>query len=111
MSLDRGLFYVLISLMLYSLTADPFNILVFCLLLIFLYKRVHVRFAVLLFIIVFFSMIIHLPSTSENLCGKVTDVREKVTFLSINNREYSVFEQNGLSLDDQVCRSEERRVR
>lgn len=103
MSLDRGLFYVLISLMLYSLTADPFNILVFCLLLIFLYKRVHVRFAALLFIIVFFSMIIHLPSTSENLCGKVTDVRDKVTFLSINNREYSVFEQNGLSLDDQVC--------
>lgn len=103
MSLERGLFYVLISLTIFLLTAAPFNILVFCLLLIFLYNRIHLRFAILFFIIVITSLAIHLPLTSERLCGKVMDIREKVTILSISRKEYSIFEQDGLSLDDQVC--------
>ena len=103
MSLERGSFYVLISFMLFLLTSAPLNIMVFCLLMIFLYNRAHLRFAVLFFITVIASLSIHLPTESENMCGKVLDVREKVTILSINNKEYSIFEQEGLSLDDQAC--------
>lgn len=103
MSLERGSFYVLISFMIYLLTSPPLNIMVFCLLLLFLYVRNRRRFALFFFIIVIVSIGIDLPSDSEHLCGKVLDVREKVTFLSINNKEYSIFEQDGLSLDDLVC--------
>jgi competence protein ComEC len=103
MSLERGYFFVLISTILFRLTAAPVNYFVFCLMLIFLYRRVGSYFTIIFFFLVCLSIFLQLPSESNSLCGKIVDIREKVTILSIDGDEYSIFDQEGMSLDDQVC--------
>ena len=103
MSVERGLFLVLVSLILYLLTDMNFQYVIGVILIIFLYKKVSVRYMILFTLLLVISSFINFTETPDNLCGTVVDVRDKVTIISIGKNEYSMFDQEELSLHDQVC--------
>lgn len=103
MSVGRGLFYVLISFILYLLTASLFRYAVGTLLAIFLYKKVDIRFLLLFVFLILICAVLNQTAEPGQLCGKIVDVRDKVSIVLIDKNEYSLFEQQGLTLDDQVC--------
>jgi competence protein ComEC len=103
MSVERGLFLVLICLLLYLLTAASFQYVMVLILVIFLYLKVGVRYFFLFIILLLFSFIVNYSLKPDSLCGKIIDIREKVTVVLIGRNEYSIFDQDGLSLDDHIC--------
>jgi beta-lactamase superfamily II metal-dependent hydrolase len=70
---------------------------------IFMYIKTGPQHTIVFFFVICLSIFLQLPSESKDLCGKIIDIREKVTILSIRGNEYSIFDQEGMTLDDQVC--------
>ncbi|MDO9592772.1 MAG: hypothetical protein Q7I98_06235, partial [Erysipelotrichaceae bacterium] len=103
MSVERGIFLVLIALILFQISAGFISIIVFFLLVLLLFDQAGLKFCLLFISAIFLSYLLQKQPVMTDLCGKVVDVREKVTFLKVGKIEYSLFEQKHLSLDDQIC--------
>ena len=73
MSVERGLFLVLISIMLCLLTAVPYQYAIASILVIFLYKKAGVRFSLLFISLVVFSYVSNLVDEPDQLCGTIVD--------------------------------------
>lgn len=103
MSVERGIFHVLISLILILMSNEPFSYLIFILLVMFLYKKAGIKYSILLVSVICLSSLLQISSTPADLCGKVIDVKDIVTIIKIQKSEFTLFDQKGLSLDDQIC--------
>lgn len=103
MSLERGLFFVLVCIVMSLLTSMPSVFVIAGVLTVMLHIKAGIRYATLYVLLVLFSFFIKFPNKSDQLCGKIIDIREKVTVIEIGNAEYSMFDLDRLSLDDQIC--------
>jgi competence protein ComEC len=103
MSVERSLFYVLACFLLFRLSVAPFSLLILVLLIFFLTLKVKVQFVIMFVMMTMTTIDLYLPLESDHHCGKITDIRDKVTMISIDSNEYSMFDIQRLSLDDIVC--------
>jgi competence protein ComEC len=85
------------------MSSEPYSYLVFILLVLFLYKKAGVMYSILLLFLMCLSSVLQISATSNDLCGKVIDVKDIVTIIKIQKSEYTLFDQKGLSLDDKIC--------
>jgi competence protein ComEC len=103
MSVERGIFLVLIAWIIFKISAGVISFIVFLLLAMALFDRVGLKYCFLFMLVISMSYVLNKPATLTDLCGTIIDIREKVTFLRIGKVEYSMFDQKQLSLDDQIC--------
>jgi competence protein ComEC len=103
MSVERSLFFVLVCFLLFRLRAEPLNYLIFVILILFLTSKVKARFVIMFVMMVMTTSDVDLPSESDHHCGKIIDIKDKVTIISVGKSEYSMFDTQRLSLDDIVC--------
>lgn len=103
MSLERGLFLVLVCIVISLLTSMPFVFAVAGVLAVLLYIKAGTRYAILFLFLMLLGFDVNSESKPDQLCGKIIDIREKVTVIDMGNHEYSMFDVEGLSLDDQIC--------
>lgn len=103
MSVERGTFLVLITLIIFKISAGLISVIVFFLLALLLIDRAGIKFCLLFASVISLSYLLQNQPAMTDLCGRVVDIREKVTFLKIGKVEYSLFDQKQFSLDDQIC--------
>lgn len=103
MSLERGLFLVLVCIVISLLTSMPFVFAVAGVLALLLYTKAGARYAILFLFLMLLGFDANSEIKPDQLCGKIIDIREKVTVIDMGNHEYSMFDVEGLSLDDQIC--------
>ena len=103
MSVDRKWFLLLILMGLYTSSEPSLRIFLLPLVLLILFYKADLWMCGWFLILVTISYFCYLPSVPNELCGIITDIRENVTVIRIERQEYSLFDQDNLSLHDEVC--------
>ncbi len=103
MSVDRKWFLLLILMFIYTSSVSSLRVILLPLLLWILFYKADLRMCGWFLLFATVSFFSHLPSVPNEFCGTITDIRENVSVIQIERQEYSLFDQDNLTLHDKIC--------